>query len=332
VSIVEESMTPEVARACIFSFFWQLSKRQDRRVVMNPAEAAALKAQQKADDRNRELSLIDRVTRQAGRFFGDRKREEYLQSAGKDALGELEAGRDTRGVVNHATGLPEGANDLGSGREVMRGEDLAMAAALPCWGLATIVSQTNETPDGEWIAIGYKALKVHCQPCKALGRLPGEVCPECKGQGQRRASLFIPWKRAKVHCELCSGHGRLPGPSCGECNGQGTKQNWSEEEYETVRFNARLIAREVHRMAEAGLMIPDPGLGQDAETDDILWQDGQGDALLFRITRKGYAAMQDYMNAHPELQKVVPILEFAGADVRSQAPQWAQAEYEQQRR
>lgn len=333
MTVAKESMTPELARVCIWSFFWQLGQRQDRRKLMDPQTAMLYKAQQKQAAQQREMTVFDSVVQQAGRFFTERKRQEYLEGAGADALEQLQAERDLKGVVNHATGLPETANDLASGREVMRGVDLVMSAALPVWGVATSVCQTDETPDGEWMAIGYKALKVHCQDCKALGRLPGPVCTDCGGTGQRSSSLLVFFKRQTFSCTTCRGHGRLEGPVCERCEGDGTIQNWSEQEYETVRDAARMIARQVVEMAAEGLLVPDPGLGQnDSEMDDLMWTDGAGEVLLYRITHKGYQEMQRVMQKHPELQRVVPLLEYAGTEVRSQAPQWAKAEYNQERR
>lgn len=332
MSVAEPTMTPELARACIYSFVWQLSQRQDRRTLMDPQAAAVHKAQTQTAQAQHEQTLLGSVYDQAARWWTDRKREEYLQGAGRDALAELEGKRDLKGVTNHATGLPETSADLGSGREVMRGIDLAMSAAIPCWGLATAVSQTDETEDGEWMAIGYKALKVHCGDCKAIGTLPGPTCHDCGGAGERTSSLLVFFRKQKIHCQTCQGHGRLQGPTCERCEGNGTIQNWSEQEYETVRANARLIAREVIALSADGMFVPDPGLGQgDAEMDDLIWQDGSGDVLMFRITHKGYQEMQRFMETRPELQRVVPILEYAGTEVRSQAPQWAQAEYNHQR-
>ena len=57
----------------------------------------------------------------AARIFSKRVQTEYVADAHKDALAELEAGEDLRGRVNHATGLPESANDLQTGRGIISG-------------------------------------------------------------------------------------------------------------------------------------------------------------------------------------------------------------------
>ena len=86
--VAEAAMTPELARTCIYSFFWQIAQHQDRRILMSPHSAALHKAQTQATEQRRALTLLESVYAQAARFFTDRKREDHLQGAGQDALAQ----------------------------------------------------------------------------------------------------------------------------------------------------------------------------------------------------------------------------------------------------
>jgi len=149
------------------------------------------------------------------------------------------------------------------------------------------------------------------------------------------------FKPKHVTCPACGGRMRVPLPAwsrirtpdglvtCQQCNGVGKLENWTEEEHATVKANARTIARVVHRLAEQGLFNTRPLNDRDAEMGDLVWETENGLTLGFRLTWKGYQYMEAECTRRPELKRMVHSLTYAGDDVRSEAPSWAQDEYRQ---
>jgi hypothetical protein len=323
-------MSPEQAEHAIWGWFAQVAHSRDRRTVMTPEDARALLVAQSQAEEQQKLSLSARIHNGLARIFSKREREEYGQAAYKDALAELEGGQDLRGKVNHATGLPESANDLETGRGIISGIDLCMAVMVPPYALAASVSAwlppgLDADVDENWQVMAFKPMKTHCTDCVVTGRLKGPKCKPCRGRGRiRTGGLF---SRSWKMCDPCQGHGTLPGPICPACKGKGTVDNWTEENHATVTHNARQIARKVRDLSKEGYFNPDPISKEDNEMGDLTWEDDEGLTIGFKLTYKGFKRMENYVEEHRDLRHLVHTLKYAGNDVRSQAPQWAQDEY-----
>ena len=326
----EGFMTPEQAEHSIWGFFAQVANSRDRRRVMSPEDARAVLVSQRQAQDAQKLVLSARIQNGLARIFSKREREEFGKAAVKDALAELEGTEDLRGKINHATGLPESANDLETGRGIVSGIDLCMAVMIPPYALAASVSAClldgrDGSKDEDWLVLAYKPMKRHCTDCVVSGRLKGPPCRPCRSRGRiRQGGLF---SRSWAMCEACQGHGSLPGPICPACKGKGTVDNWTEENHATVTHNARMIARKVRDLAKDGLFNQNPISKEDAEMGDLTWEDDEGLTIGFKITYAGFKRMEAYVKDNRELSHLVHTLKYAGDDVRNQAPQWAQDEY-----
>jgi len=328
----EGFMSDDQAEVCIWGFFAQLDRSRDRRKVMSPEDQALLMEQKRAASTQQEAGWWDRIEKAKARWLTPDRRKAAEDDAVTDALGELEAGKDLRGKVNHATGLPESSGDLETGRGMISGVDLCMSVLVPprslaCASTAWLPPGGDENVESDWQVMSFKAIKTACTKCKSKGRLDGPLCKRCKGRGHWGKGLF---RRKRVWCKPCQGHGRLTGPVCDECEGKGNIEGWSEEEHETVNHNTRQISRAVTRMAGNGWFRENPIAKEDVEMGDLTWEDDEGNTLGFKLTYSGYKQLQDLIKTQPDLRRAVHSLEYAGEEVRSRAPQWAQDEYSQQ--
>jgi RNA polymerase subunit RPABC4/transcription elongation factor Spt4 len=325
-------MSPEMAEQIIWAFFWQAAHTRDRRKTMTLDQAAEIAGQHTAGQQALELDLLGRIERSLARWFTREKQDEVKAGAGADALAELEAHAKAKpGGINHATGLPESVSGLDTGRSVVSGVDLAMNVLVPPFALAAastawLPPDGDPAKDSDWQVLAFKAMTRHCADCKALGKLPGAKCAKCDGRGRVKIGGFM--SREWDVCAPCRGHGHADGPECPTCQGRSTVSNWSEEEHATVKANANMIARTAEKLSHDGLFRARPIHKEDAEMGDLVWEDDEGNTLGFKLTYKGFQRMNEYIDKKPELKHSLHTLTYAGADVRAQAPKWAQDEYQ----
>ena len=328
----EGLMSPEQAEQAIWAFFWQVLHSRDRRQPMSPEEIAASMEERAVARTQLEIGLAGKIQRALARVFSARGQEANAEAATKDALAELEATEKNRtGKVNQATGLPENVVDLATGRGVVTGEDLVMDMLVPPYALAAasvawLPPGADPSRDESWQVMAYKPVRRICGRCDGKGRRPGDRCKECNGKGRRKIGGFLSTNFEM--CGACQGHGQRVGPICDDCGGKRTVENWTDEEHQTVRANARMISQQVNRLAEEGLFDPRPVDKNDVEMGSLTWEDKSGNTLGFKLTWKGLKYMREYIEKRPELKRSMHALAHAGDDVRAQAPQWARDEYE----
>lgn len=324
-------MTPEEAERAVWSFYWQLDHSRDRRsssIRTEPADhftEEEIRKQQ--EQQEQQLSVYRRISNQMGRWFGRKKKQEYLEGALEDEIGQVQADEDLTGQLDSVTGLPMTANDLKIGRGVVTGIDLCLGAIIPPGDLAE--AATAWLPDcpagedsktwgkelGHWQAMGYKLKEIHCANCRGQGKVSRQL-------GSRSQGLVVITQTpitVRRMCEICKGRGTLP--------------NWTVEECATVHANTFQIKQAVHRLSKKSYFTLRPINPRDAEMSDLVWEDEAGLTIGFRMTWDGYRRMKEIVQEDEVLRQQVDhtlhILALAGKDVRDSAPKWAQDEFNQ---
>jgi len=309
----EGYMSPDDAERAVWAFYWQLYHSRDRRTAPIRSEPGdTLSEEERHELRQREeqqIGLWSKVQKQVSRWFTTSKQEDHYKGITDDLRGQVAADADLSGVLHAGTGLPQTANDLASGRGIVSGAQLCLGAIIPPEDLAAATTtwlppcpmdENSETWGNElehWQALAYK---------------PKEIpCPDCQGRGKVQT--------------LFKGNPILV--TCGVCGGKGSKPNWKPEEFEAVEANAFQIKRKIHELAERGYFDKRPINPNDREMSDLVWEDEAGFTIGFKLTYEGLQRMLEYCDQVPELQQKLHVLQYAGEELRREAPDWAQKEF-----